>query len=46
MAKGKSIKRDFVKSTDNLRTDEIDTPSEVDLGKDFVKAGEKALPKN
>lgn len=42
MPKGVAIKRDFIKAGDSKTSNETDTESPVDKGKDFVKAGEKA----
>lgn len=38
--KGDSKIRDFIKSTESVKTTETDTLSTVDQGCDFVKAGE------
>jgi len=44
MPKGKNIKPSFVKANEKPRNNEVATDelSPVDLGHDFVKAGEKA----
>jgi len=42
MPKGAKKVRDFIKTNDTLRSEEIDTLSTVDKGYDFVKPGETA----
>jgi len=42
MPKGKAIKRDFIKSTDTKKTEEIDQLSAVDKGYDYLKTGQTA----
>ena len=43
MPKGVAVKRDFIPTTDSLKSTEVDVPSPIDNGNDYIKQGEKDI---